>query len=108
MQVYEEPIEVSAGEVSGIEAPALFLWRNRLWSVRSVETRWVVTDPWRGVPTAEVGRDGSTVVQDSPEMLTEEEVWRVVAANGRNGTHGVYELTRVVSTGAWRLSRVVD
>lgn len=87
MQVYEEPIEVRPGEVSGIQAPALFLWRDRLWSVRSVETRWVATD--------------------SAEVLTEEEVWRVVAANGRNGTHGVYELTCALSTGAWRLSRVV-
>ena len=45
---------------------------------------------------------------EGAEVLTEEEVWRVVAANGRNGTHGVYELTHAVSTGAWRLSRVVD
>lgn len=108
MRVYEEPIEVRAGEVSGVEAPALFLWRNRLWSVRSVETRWVVTDPWWDGPAARAVRDGATEVPESTTVLTEEEVWRVVAANGRNGTHGIYELTHALSTGAWRLSRVMD
>lgn len=108
MRVYEEPIEVRAGEVSGVEAPALFLWRDRLWSVRSVETRWVVTDPcWDSRATRSV-RDGVTGVPEAPPVLTEEEVWRVVAANGRNGTHGIYELTHALATGTWRLSRVVD
>ncbi|WP_432559180.1 DUF6504 family protein [Granulicoccus sp. GXG6511] len=108
MRIYEEAIEVRRGEVQGTEAPAQFLWRNRLWSVRSVETRWVVTGPWWDSAAARAVRDGSVDVAAADEVLTEEEVWRVVAANGRNGTRGVYELTNVVSTGEWRLSRIVD
>lgn len=95
MQVDEERIEVRAGEVAGRSAPALFLWRDRLWSVRSVETRRAGTGP---------GRDASS----GRVVLTEEEVWRVVAADGRNGTRGTYELTHALSTGTWRLSRVVE
>lgn len=108
MRVYQEQIEVKSGEVAGVEAPAQFLWRDRLWSVRSVETRWVVTGPWWDGPAARSVRDGSIDAVDGAEVLTEEEVWRVVAANGRNGTRGVYELTHALSTGVWRLSRVVD
>ncbi|MDO5500386.1 MAG: DUF6504 family protein [Propionibacteriaceae bacterium] len=108
MRVYEEVIEVRRGEVQGAEAPAQFLWRNRLWSVRSVETRWVVTGAWWDSAAARAVRDGAAECVGSEPVLTEEEVWRVVAANGRTGTHGVYELTHVVSSGEWRLSRVVD
>lgn len=108
MRVYEEAIEVRNGEVAGSEGPAQFLWRNKLWSVRSVETRWVVTGPWWDSAAARAVRDGSVDGGDAEGTLVEEEVWRVVAANGRTGTRGVYELTHVVPTGAWRLSRVVD
>lgn len=108
MRVYEEAIEVKRGEVQGAEAPAQFLWRNRLWSVRSVETRWVVTGPWWDSSAAKAVRDGSAKLVDGETALAEEEVWRVVAANGRTGTHGVCELTHVVADGTWRLSRIVD
>ncbi|WP_425309769.1 DUF6504 family protein [Ammonicoccus fulvus] len=107
MRVYDEAIEVRQGEVSGVEAPSQFLWRNRLWSVRSVEQRWVVTGPWWDSAAARAVRDGA-VSPDGGGLLAEEEIWRVVAANGRTGTQGVYELTHAVETGAWRLSRVVD
>ncbi|HHV20440.1 MAG TPA: hypothetical protein GXZ30_02715 [Propionibacterium sp.] len=108
MRICEESIDVRRGEVQGVEAPAQFLWRNRLWSVRSVETRWIVTGRWWDSAAARAVRDGSVAVVDAGEVLTEEEVWRVVAANGRTGTRGVYELTHVVETGEWRLSRIVD
>ncbi len=108
MRVDEEAIEVKKGEVQGAEAPAQFLWRNRLWSVRSVETRWVLTGPWWDSSAAKAVRDGAADAVVDETVLAEEEVWRVVAANGRTGVHGVYELTHAVSTGAWRLSRVVD
>lgn len=108
MRICEEAIEVRRGEVRGVEAPAQFLWRNRLWSVRSVETRWVMTGPWWDSSAARAVRDGSAELVDGEPVLAEEEVWRVVAANGRTGIRGVYELTHEVSTGAWRLSRIVD
>lgn len=108
MRIYEEAIEVRRGVVAGAEAPSQFLWRDRLWSVRSVEQRWVVTGPWWDAPAARAVRDGSVDAPEGEGILAEEEIWRVVAANGRTGVHGVYELTHAVATGAWRLSRVVD
>lgn len=108
MRVYEEAIEVRRGVVAGTEAPSHFLWRDRLWSVRSVEQCCVVTGPWWDAPAARAVRDGSVAAPDGEEVLAEEEIWRVVAANGRTGVHGVYELTHAVATGAWRLSRVID
>ena len=73
----DEPIEVRRGLVAGMEAPAQFLWRDRLWLVRDVQA-WPV-DPGGA------------------------EVWRVVAADGR---HGVYELAQASATGQWRLRTV--
>ena len=108
MRVYEEAIEVRQGEVAGVEGPSQFLWRDRLWSVRSLENRWVVTDAWWDRPAARAVRDGSVPVDEEGQVLAEEEVWRVVAASGRTGIHGVYELTHALSSGVWRLSRVID
>ncbi len=79
-QFTDEPIEVRRGLVSGMEAPAQFLWRDRLWLVRKIQG-WPI-DP-----------DGA-------------EVWRVVAADGREGRHGVYELAHTTATGQWRLRTV--
>lgn len=107
MRVYEETIEVRRGEVCGREAPSQFLWRDRLWIVRAVEQHWVVTGPWWDSSAARAVRDGA-VTPGEEEILGEEEIWRVVAASGRTGTHGVYELTHVVASDSWRLSRVVD
>jgi hypothetical protein len=76
----DEPIEVRRGLVAGMEAPAQFLWRDRLWLVRDVQA-WPV-DPGGA------------------------EVWRVLAANGREGQHGVYELAQASSTSQWRLRTV--
>lgn len=79
-QPADEPIEVRRGLVAGMEAPAQFLWRDRLWLVRDVQG-WPV-DPGGA------------------------EVWRVLAADGREGQHGVYELAHAASTGQWRLRSV--
>jgi len=81
-QPTDEPIEVRRGLVAGMEAPAQFLWRDRLWLVRDVQG-WPV-DPGGA------------------------EVWRVVAADGREGSHGVYELAHAAATGQWRLRTVTS
>lgn len=85
MHGYDEPVEVRRGWVAGMEAPAQFLWRNRLWLVREAQTR-------------AAGIDGTEAPQ----------VWRVVAGDGREGTHGVYELAHAAATDQWRLRTVLD
>lgn len=113
MRTYDEPIEVRRGLVAGTEGPAQFLWRNRLWVVRDVQTRWLETAPWWEGPQARALRGDDKVDQSDPaaddgDLLAEEEVWRVLAADGRQGRHGVYELTHASSTGQWRLRAVQD
>lgn len=114
MRTYNEPIEVRRGLVSGLEGPAQFLWRNRLWVVRDVETRWVETGAWWNGPSARALRgtddnrgEGDTTGTEA-DLLAEEEIWRVVAADGRVGHHGVYELSHAWGTGQWRLRTVMD
>lgn len=44
---------------------------------------------------------------ESDDLLGEQEIWRVLAADGRSGHPGVYELARW-GNGEWRLRTVVD
>lgn len=111
MRTYDEPIEVRRGLVAGAEGPAQFLWRNRLWVVRDVQTRWLETAPWwEGTQARALRGDDQPDQshQSGGDLLGEEEVWRVLAADGRQGRHGVYELAHVSSTGQWRLRSVQD
>jgi hypothetical protein len=110
---YDEVIEVRETSTSG---PAAFLWRGRLYAVRSVLGHWrerrawwlegaaarlLGLDPTLGPDRApDVGADagadvgaadaGSEVVAD----LLEREIWRVEAGAGRSDTIGVYDLGR--------------
>jgi hypothetical protein len=106
MRSYDEPIEVQRGVVAGLEAPAQFLWRDRLWMVKDIQTRWVETGAWWDGPAAQALRGETT--DDEADLLAEEEVWRVVAGQGRAGHQGVYELSHAWGTGQWRLRSVVD
>ncbi|MDN5724482.1 MAG: DUF6504 family protein [Propionibacteriales bacterium] len=117
MRCYDEPIDVR-----GSDEPAQFLWRNRLWVVRSVQQRWTETGDWWDGPQAQAVRgSGDALGQEAlgdealgaTDLLGEEEVWRVVAAAGRHGREGVYELAQVISgapdqRGTWRLRTVMD
>jgi hypothetical protein len=106
MRTYDEPIEVQRGLVAGLEGPAQFLWRDRLWMIQDVQTRWVETGAWWDGPAARALRGEST--DDEGDLLAEEEVWRVVAGQGRSGHQGVYELSHAWGTGQWRLRSVLD
>ena len=124
MRRYNEAIEVRQGLVGDDEGPAQFLWRHRLWKVLELQTRWVETADWwnstqvraaRGdlTPTDPTATDGPATTtghtdSDGDDLLGEQEIWRVVAADGRFGTSGVYELARSWGSGAWRLRTVVD
>ncbi len=94
MRRYDEPVEVRSGERGEGWGPLQFLWRRRLWRVVEVETRWKETSDWWTRP--------------SDDLLAESEVWRVVAASGRTGERGVYELACPTGGGSWRLRAVLD
>ncbi|HOU92857.1 MAG TPA: DUF6504 family protein [Polyangiaceae bacterium] len=101
MRRYDEPIEVRAEPVAGPAGdevgPAQFVWRRRLWRVLEVENRWFETADWWTKP--------------GDDLLEESEVWRVVAASGRDTLPGVYELARGTTRAGesdWRLRAVVD
>ena len=70
--------------------PARFVWRGRLYAVRSVTDHWVVNREWWQEP-------GSDPAQ--PEL----EFWRVEASAGRGMTAGVYELRRDAAADTWTL-----
>lgn len=119
MRRYDEPIEVKAGLVAGEEGPAHFLWRNRIWSVRAIESRWLETGAWWDGPAARAVRgeaaddrhDGRPEHQHADQRddpSAEHEIWRVLAAPGRSAEHGVCELTYAASTGSWRLRTLMD
>lgn len=121
MRCYDEPIDVR-----GNDGPAEFLWRNRLWVVRAIQQRWIETGSWWDGPQARAVRGGGADRHEAidpdagdhddtsgSDLLGEEEIWRVVAASGRQGIEGVYELAQVISgapaeRGTWRLRTVVD
>lgn len=126
MRRYDDPVEVLRGPVPGadeatVTAPQQFLWHGRLWKVRSVVAHWVETAPWwhsssaravmgeeprevRGAEEPAVPRTWDEVQRD---LLTERELWRVVA--GRPGgdrqetTSGVFDLAHDRADGCWQL-----
>ena len=109
MRRYDEAIEVRQGLVGDDEGPAQFFWRHRVWKVTELQTRWVETSDWWNSGRARAARGDSTgddKADESGDLLGEQEIWRVVAADGRLGTSGVYELA--LGNGRWRLRTVVD
>jgi hypothetical protein len=105
-----EPVEVRRGGVGGGvggsvggsaagDDPDQFLWRDRLYVVRSVLSRWTESGGW--------WRGAADVIDDGAR-----DWWRVEADSGRHaamsaGT-GVYDLCFDWSRGAWLLARVMD
>ena len=124
MRRYDDPVEVRTGIVDGVEAPAQFVWRDRLWQVRAVVTHWIETAPWWDQPAVQ----GLLGVHDEPSdgdrrdpaapgqvasgsvasLVVERDVWRVEASRGRLGSRGVLELVRDGATGRWRLTGCED
>jgi hypothetical protein len=91
-RVYREPIEVQAREDG---RPTRFVWRGRLYTVRSILERWTVNREW--------WRE-TDPVPAQPEL----EFWRVEASAGLGLPVGTYELRRDVTADTWTLRRVVD
>jgi hypothetical protein len=131
MRRYDDPVEVRRGWVEGPghrgEGPEQFLWRGRLWKVRSVLAHWVETGPWwqaagvRAVigsdePVA-VGQAGAGGLATATDLLVERELWRVEAGRGPapaagegDGSDGagVFDLSFDWSDGRWQLVGCVD
>ena len=115
MRRYDDPVEVRNGLVDAVEGPEQFVWRHRLWQVRTVVGHWVETAPWwehRAVHGLLGGQDAATSVATSvAALVAEQEVWRVDATRGRLGqsrphdreVRGVFDLVLDTETGRWRL-----
>ncbi|MCW3157126.1 DUF6504 family protein [Micropruina sonneratiae] len=109
MRRYDETIEVRQGLVGDDEGPAVFLWRHKVWKVTELQTRWVETAAWWNSAQVRAARgDDTPGAEADDDLLGEQEVWRVVAADGRLGVPGVYELARSWGSGSWRLRAAVD
>jgi hypothetical protein len=125
MRLYDDPVEVRRGLVNGVDAPAEFVWRGRLWVVHEVISHWMETGAWWVQAPAE-----------DTDLIAEREVWRVSASRGRSndrsdddqfddngaddrpegqsgkrrpeGSWGVFDLSFDWSVGHWQLTRAHD
>jgi uncharacterized protein DUF6504 len=118
MRRYDEAIDVRRGLVSGQDAPAQFLWRERLWVVRDIIAHWVETGAWWEQPGVSVlfgGLDASEEPPPQPDdgsarcadLLGEKEIWRVEAMRARAGA-GVFDVSFDWTLGQWRLVCCID
>jgi hypothetical protein len=110
---YADRVEVRPREQrdeAGGCPPDSFLWRGRLYVVRSVLGHWRERRAWWNEPAARAVH-GETSDESDPagraQLDVEREVWRVEASAGRRAPLGVYDLCQgPVST--WSLVRVAD
>jgi hypothetical protein len=91
---YGDTVEVRRRD----DIPAEFIWRGRLYSVRSVLAHWIEAGGWWRQ------RSGSGAVLDDRER----EIWRVEAAAGRASGAGTYDLCFDWSVGGWTLAQTHD
>ena len=125
---YLEPVQVRAVPDSRsdpdrlpgyLPPPAQFLWRGRLYVVRSVIAHWVEGGSWwrrlTGSAGAGAGIDGhgastgaSTGDRPVIEPSGERQVWRVEASTGRSSSLGVYDLCCDPVVDQWHLARALD
>lgn len=108
---YEEPIEVREAhreETPRDTRPTAFVWRGRLYVVRTILDQWQERRPWW-----RDAREGRDVLTDARERR----VWRVEASPGRLAGVGVYDLGATHPDSAepggqpasqWQLLRVAD
>jgi len=83
---------VDGGDTVG--EPTQFLWRGRLYVIRSILARWTEAGSW-------------WLSSGAQPSATEREVWRVEATPTRGST-GVYDLVYEGGSDHWALARVVD
>jgi hypothetical protein len=127
---YDDTIDVrmQGDEDEAGPRPAAFVWRDRLYVVRAVQTRWYERRAWWREAAAaallglrgEESRADVALAPTSDYLDGETEVWRVEAAAGRSFPVGVFDLARSVpassgervgaaaASSGWRLTRVAD
>jgi hypothetical protein len=110
---YDEVIEVRETSTSG---PALFLWRGRVYAVRSILGHWRERRAWwlEGATARLLGLESESEVGETPSgdsspvtAALEREIWRVEAGAGRSDALGVYDLGRDAGA-SWRLLQITD
>jgi Family of unknown function (DUF6504) len=87
-------VDVLRGVVDGVDAPAQFLWRGRLWRVCAVEAHWEESAAWW--EPSDAGADWG------PRRA----VYRVEAGCGRHGRRETFDLAFDPDSGRWQLDRV--
>jgi hypothetical protein len=110
MRRYDDPVEVRRGalderaaEQFPERAPEQFLWRGRLWKVRSVLAHRVETGSWRQGAGDGPAVAGSVAVAPAVTPLRERELWRVRAGRGGLESDGVFDLSFDWTDGSWLL-----
>lgn len=115
-----------AGSSGGVAVGNQFLWRSRIYVVRTVLAHWVESGTWwtslqrQSKPRAVLSALGDDVLVE-PSITrdvgaTERWVWRVEAAAGSSAPIGVYDVaceirgadTVELIHGQWRLARALD
>ncbi|MGH8774230.1 MAG: DUF6504 family protein [Jiangellaceae bacterium] len=107
-----EPVDVRRGSYGAVPEPEQFLWRGRLFLVRSVLDHWVESGTWCLSPVggaAVTQPDGRVLaVLDPHQALVglgdQREFWLVEAAGGRHAPRAVYELSCDLSSMQWSLA----
>ena len=138
MRRYADPVEVRQGPLENDaqelgahgagEGPEQFLWRGRLWKVRTVLAHWVETGPWWQSTGARavIGSEEEAVAETTGrgriplgDLLTERELWRVEAGRPRPpartpegdteaGISGIFDLSFDWADGRWTLVGCTD
>ena len=109
------------GQISDVMvAGSQFLWRSRIYVIRSVLAHWIESGTWWTSrhqhihkPTVDLDHQRS-ITRDVG--ATERWVWRVEAAAGSSASIGVYDLACEIdvittarhSQAQWRLARALD
>jgi Family of unknown function (DUF6504) len=99
--------------------PVRFVWRGRLYTVRTILEHWIVNREWwqDPDPLGPSGPSGPEAAQPDPAQPDpaqpdpaqsqsghpELEFWRVEASPGQGMAAGIYELRRGAATDAWTL-----
>jgi uncharacterized protein DUF6504 len=117
---YADPVQVRRGTQcrgEGSEgAPETFLWRGRLYVVRTVLGHWWERQAWwtaaparsvHGLAPEGEAPEGEAEGASRSEWGSDREVWRVEASPGRAFGTGVYDLG-CPGDDAWLLLRVAD
>ena len=122
-RLHADPVEVRTER----DLPHQFLWRDRLYVVRAVLSRWTESGGWwqgSTVTALQTGAGSASFESSGSEVDDRERSWwRVEADSGRaaalsagsgssgsgsSGGSGVYDLCLDPLAGRWSLARVLD